>query len=267
MTVHPVEKRILLTLFCLSTLLLPSQKGLDSRQINDLIARSQKRFPQAGLAVTVVKDGRITHLGGYGVTSTRTGERVNEDTLFAIASNSKAFTAAALAILVDESRLHWEDKVIDHIPEFRMYDPYVTAQFTILDLLTHRSGLGLGAGDLLHFPDGSDFTVTDILRALPHLKPVSPFRTRYDYDNLLYVVAGEVVARITQSSWEAFVENRIFKPLGMNRSRGSLQRVGSLTNVAQAHSEINGYLQGIPSYTNETTAAAGGIYASARDMG
>jgi len=103
--------------------------------------------------------------------------------------------------MVDEGKLDWDNKVIDFIPEFRMYDPYVTANFTITDLLTHRSGLGLGAGDLMHFPDGSDFTITDILGSFEHLEPVSAFRTKFDYDNLLYIVAGEVSARISGMSY------------------------------------------------------------------
>jgi len=133
-------------------------------QIDSLVHYALSKFNVAGAAVGVVKDGKIVHLKGYGVKSKATGEPVDVFTNFAIASNSKAFTTTALAILVQEGKLKWTDKVVDHIPEFRMYDPYVTENFNIVDLLTHRSGLGLGMGDLMIFPDGTDFTMEDILK-------------------------------------------------------------------------------------------------------
>ena len=130
-------------------------QGVNSAQIDSLVARVLETTPSVGIGVAVVKDGEFLHSTGYGLRSIEDKKKVDEHTLFAIASNSKAFTAAALSILVDEGKLTWEDKVVDHISEFKMYNDYVTANFTIVDLLTHRSGLGLGAGDLLIFPDGS----------------------------------------------------------------------------------------------------------------
>jgi CubicO group peptidase (beta-lactamase class C family) len=245
-----------------------SVKPLTSTQIDSLVAATQAKMPLAGIAVAVVKDGKVIHAKGYGVTSIKTGEKVNEHTLFAIASNSKAFTTMALAMLVDEGKLNWHNKVVDHIPEFKMYDPYVTANFNIQDLLTHRSGLGLGAGDLMFFPDGSDFTVTDVLKSFQYQKPVSAFRTKYDYDNLLYVVAGEVVARISGMSWADFVEKRIMKPLGMNRSAGVYQTLKDKKNTALPHSAFGGQLKQFDPYTKNdpSLGAAGGIYASVHDL-
>ncbi|GGW21933.1 serine hydrolase [Arenibacter certesii] len=224
--------------------------------------------PNAGIAVAVVKDNEVVHLKGYGVTSILTKEAVDENTLFAIASNSKAFTTTALAILVDEGKLSWDDKVVDHIPEFKMYSPYVTENFNIQDLLTHRSGLGLGAGDLMFFPDGSDFTIGDVLQSFQYQKPVSAFRTKYDYDNLLYVVAGEVVARVSGMGWANFVETKIMDPLGMNRSVGVYQRLQDKNNVAFPHSSENGELRQLEHYTKSDASlgAAGGIYASVNDL-
>ena len=243
-------------------------QGLSSDQIDSLVNKSMSTMPQAGIAVAVVQDGKVTHAKGYGVASISSKEKVNENTLFAIASNSKAFTAATLAILVDEGELNWDDKVVDHIPEFRMYDPYVTANFNIKDLLTHRSGLGLGAGDLMFFPHGNDFTTDDIVRNFQYLKPVSPFRTKYDYDNLLYLIAGEVVARVSGMSWDTFVQERIMKPLGMDRSAAIFQNISDTSNIAFPHSSYKGELKPLERHLklNGTSGAGGGIYSSVNDM-
>src|SRR5690349_8208032 len=208
---------------------------LQSKQIDSLVAKSMSMMPSAGIAIAVVKDGKVVHAKGYGVTSVLTKEKADENTLFAIASNTKAFTTMALAMLVDEGKIKWQDKVIDYIPEFKMYDPYVTANFNIQDLLTHRSGMGLGAGDLMFFPDGSDFTIKDVLKSFQYQKPTSAFRTKYDYDNLLYMVAGEVVSRVSGVPWTDFVEKRIMKPLGMERSAGVYQNLKDKKNVAMPH--------------------------------
>ncbi|HEY4966639.1 MAG TPA: serine hydrolase domain-containing protein, partial [Puia sp.] len=198
----------------LLTCLRSAAQILGPSAIDSLAENARKKFNVPGIAVAVIKDGQIVHMKGYGVRSLNTGLPVDENTLFGIASNSKAFTAFALGILVDEGKISWDDKVRKWIPEFKMYNPYVTEEFTIRDLLTHRSGLGLGAGDLMFFPDSSDFELKDILYNLQFLKPVSGFRTKFDYDNNLYIVAGEVVKRASGVSWEDFVENRIIKPVG-----------------------------------------------------
>ncbi len=243
-------------------------QGLSSQQIDSLVDASFKAMPdQAGIAIAVIKDGKIIHSKGYGVTSIETKSKVDENTLFAIASNSKAFTAATLAILVDEGKLAWSDKVIDYIPEFKMYNPYVTADFTIIDLLTHRSGLGLGAGDLLIFPGSPDITISDILNSFQHQKQVSSFRTKFDYDNLLYIVAGEVVKRVSGMEWTEFVESRIMKPLGMNRSAAAYARIPDRKNIATPHSSETGTLKTISADDNyELIAPAGGIYTSVKDL-
>jgi len=186
-----------------------SQTKVTSGFIDSMVNISLNTFPQAGIGIAVIQDGEVTHLKGYGIRSAESGEQVDENTLFTIASNTKAFTTTALGMLVDQGKLSWDDKVIDHIPEFRMYDPYVTANFTIVDLLTHRSGLGLGAGDLMFYPPGADFTVDDVIQSFQYQTPVSAFRTKYDYDNLLYIVAGEIIHRVSGKSWDQFVEEEI----------------------------------------------------------
>jgi CubicO group peptidase (beta-lactamase class C family) len=259
----------ILSLICLflHVSILSGQK-ISSSQIDSIVQSAMSKMTHVGLAVAVIQDGKVIHSKGYGIASVSSGEKVNDQTLFAIASNSKSITAASLAILVDEGKLDWNDKVVKYIPEFKMYDSYVTENFNIIDLLTHRSGLGLGAGDLLFFPDGSDFGIKDVLNSFQYQKPMSAFRTKFDYDNLLYVVAGEVVARISGMSWAEFVESRIMKPLGMNRTAGVYQNLKDKSNVAIPHSTANGEIKELSTYlkADGSLGAAGGIYSSVNDM-
>jgi len=146
-----------------------------------------------------------------------------------------------------------------------MYNPYVTEEFTIRDLLTHRSGLGLGAGDLMMFPDQSDFTKKDIIHNLRYLKQVSSFRTKYDYDNNLYIVAGEVVAKASGISWEDFIEQRIMQPLGFKSSAASITRLKDRSNSIRPHAPVNGKIETIDIDWSETANAAGGIWSNIID--
>lgn len=239
---------------------------ITGNQIDKLVNTALQKFNVAGTGVAVIKDGKIIHMKGYGLSSVTTNKKVNKHTRFAIASNSKAFTSMALAILVDRKQLKWTDKVVDYIPNFKMYDSYVTANFTIVDLLTHRSGLGLGAGDLMFFPDGANFTMNDVVQSFQYHKPQSGFRTKFDYDNLLYMVAGEVVKQISGKSWSAFVEENIMIPLGMNESAGMYQRLKNKNNVATPHSDIKGKLTPLKAFDLGVGEAAGGIYASISDL-
>ena len=239
---------------------------ITSPQIDSLVEKTMKIFDVPGIAVAIVKDGKIIHEKGYGVTSLNTMQKMNEHTRFGIASNSKAFTTAALGILVDEGKLKWDDKVTDFIPEFKLYAPYVTENFTITDLITHRSGLGLGAGDLMIWPDSSTFTLKDIIHNLRFLKQTSQFRTKYDYDNLLYIVAGEVVARVSGMSWEDFIQTKIMDPLQMTESAPNYDLLKNKNNVIDAHAPVNGKVQVIHRDWKYVADAAGGIYSSVHDM-
>lgn len=240
---------------------------LSTKQIDRLAKRVIKEFSVPGIAVAVVRDDSVIHMKGYGVRSIATRKKTDEHTLFAIASNTKAFTVAALGILVDEGKLKWETKVIDVIPEFRLYNAYVTEDFNIKDLLTHRSGLGEGAGDLMMWPDSAMFTVADIIHNLRYLRQASPFRTKYDYDNLLYVVAGEVIARVSGTSWEEFVETRIMRPLGMTGSAASLKGLKDRSNIIDAHVPVEGRLQVTAKQENRLHNSSGGIYSNINDLG
>jgi CubicO group peptidase (beta-lactamase class C family) len=239
---------------------------LTENQIDTLVTRTMKTFDVPGIAVAVVKDGKVVLSKGYGVRSLNSKLPVDQHTLFGIASNSKAFTGAALAMLVDEKKISWDDKVIKHIPEFKMYNDYVTQEFTIRDLLTHRSGLGLGAGDLMIWPDGSNFTPQDIINNIQYLKPVSGFRTKYDYDNLLYIIAGVVIERVSGLSWQDFIQKKILEPLEMTDTAPSWKRVQNTSNVIDPHVPVDGKLEVIPRYTNTVFDAAAGLYSSVHDM-
>lgn len=251
---------------CFIACIVSHSQPLSSKAIDSLAERSMKAFDVPGIAVAVIKDGKVIHSKGYGVRSLNNMQKVDENTLFGIASNSKAFTAAALGMLVDEGKIKWDDKVRDYIPEFKLYSPYVSEEFTIRDLLTHRSGLGLGAGDLMFFPDSSDFVLKDIIYNLRFLKPVSGFRTKYDYDNNLYIVAGEVIARVSGQSWDDFIEERIMKPIGMSHSAGSFDRLKDKSNIIDGHAPVNGKVQVIARSTLKVGHSAGGINSSIVDL-
>lgn len=238
---------------------------LTPTKTDSLIETAMAKFKVAGTSVVVVKDGKAIHLKGYGVNSIETKEPVNEYTNFQIASNTKAFTATAFSILVDEGKLKWTDKVKNFIPEFKLYDDYVSQNFNIQDLLSHRSGLEAGAGNLMFFPDGSNFTVKDAISSLQYFKPVSAFRTEFGYDDIFYVVAGEIIARVSGMSYEIFVQKRIIEPLQMNRT----QLAGLLkdkSNLASPHITELGSFKTIPYFNIGMGSAAGGIYSNAADM-
>src|SRR4029079_7809380 len=165
----------------------------------------------------VVKDGQVVVAKGFGVKKLGDAAPVDAKTLFGIASNTKLFTATALGLLVEEGKIEWDAPVIRYLPGFQMWDPYVTRELTIRDLLVHRSGLGLGAGDLLWWP-ASTYDRKEIARRLRFIQPATSFRSAYAYDNVLYLVAGEVIEAISGQSWEDFVGSRILAKVGMSGS-------------------------------------------------
>ena len=239
---------------------------LTNSQIDSLVQKTMKTFDVPGMAVAVIKDGKIYHKNTYGVRSLKTGKEVNENTLFGVASNTKAFTTAALAQLIDQGKLSWDTKVTDVIPEFKLHDPYVTAEFTVRDLVTHRSGLGLGAGDLMIFPANNTTTKAEMIHNLRYLKPVSSFRSKFDYDNLLYIVAGEIVARVSGKSYDDYIADNFFKPLGMDRSLLSIPAIAADNNRIDGHAPVNGKLEITGNTFTQLATPAGGIYASINDM-
>ncbi|WP_428330060.1 serine hydrolase [Mucilaginibacter sp.] len=241
-------------------------QGLNEKQIDSLAKRTIQLFQVPGLEIGIIKGGKLIYSKGFGVRSLNSGQTVDPRTLFGIASNTKAFTAAALGILVDQGKIHWDDKVTHYIPEFRLYDNLATREITIRDLLCHRSGLATGAGDLMHDPDSTNFTVKDIIYNLRYIKPSYSFRNKFAYDNNLYLVAGEVIARVSKMRWEDFVEQQILKPLGMVNSAASYNDCKQSLNIIDAHKKINDSIKVVTRYTSEKDDAAGGIYSNVEDM-
>lgn len=228
------------------------------------VARGLQVLQTPGASIAVVKDGRVLFAKGYGLRTLGDTARVDAHTLFQIASNTKAFTTAALAILADEGKLSWDDAVTKFLPGFQLYDPYVTREFTVRDLVTHRSGLGLGAGDLLWFH--SSYNRGEIARRIRFARPVSSFRSAYAYDNVLYIVAGEIFPAAAAQSWDDFVENRIFTPLGMTESGTTTTFFTSTRNAATPHAVEDGKLQAVPLDSVDNISPAGGIASNVADL-
>jgi len=229
------------------------------------VERTMKLFDVPGIAIAVVKDGKVVATQGFGVRKLGAPEKVDGRTLFEVASNSKAFTAAALAMLVDEGKLAWDDPVTKHLPDFQMYDAYVTHEMTVRDLLTHRSGLGLGAGDLLWWPT-TNFSTDEIIHKLRYIRPATSFRSSYAYDNLLYIVAGKIIAAKSGKTWGETIHERILAPVGMVSTTTSLAASAGNPDVANAHSKINDRIAAVKAMPVTNAVGAVGINTNAEDI-
>jgi CubicO group peptidase (beta-lactamase class C family) len=233
--------------------------------LDSYVANSMKTFEVPGIAVAIVKDGKIIVAKGYGVRKLGDSMPVDEHTMFGIGSNTKAFTTAALAGLVDAGKLSWDDPVYQRLPGFVMYDPYVSHEMTIRDLLTHRSGMGLGEGDLLFWPH-STYTRDEIIYKLRFMKPASSFRSHYAYDNLLYMTAGQIIPAVAGVSWDDYIRQNIFAPLGMSHSNISNATFRPGDDYAFPHERVDGKLQVIPFEVLDNAGPAGAINSCAEDM-
>ena len=243
MTIQSIKTAFLSALIFTGSLSPLSAGTLIETELDQIVEKAMTTFNIPGVAVGIINDGKIEHVKGYGVREIGNKSPIKPETMFAIASNSKAFTTTALALVVDDGIIGWDDKVIDYIPNFRLMDPWVTREFTIRDLITHRSGMGLGAGDLMFWPS-TEVSRAEIIQNVRHLKMVSGFRTEYAYDNLLYVIAGEVVGIASGSSYEEFVQSRIIKKLGMDKGcYADLTKLNKNDNIAEPHVEIDGVLK------------------------
>ena len=229
------------------------------------VARVLDAFDVPGAAVAVVHDGRTVLTRGYGTRVLGQDAPVDARTRFGIASNSKAFTATALGMLIEEGRLTWDTPVTDVLPAFALIDPYVTRELTVRDLLVHRSGLSLGAGDLLWWP-ATDLDRAETVRRLRHLPLATSFRSQYAYDNVLYMVAGEVIEAVSGMPWETFVQTRILDRLGMADTRASVGEGIAGPNVAKTYAPVDGVVVPVVPFDGENANPAAGITSTASDM-
>ncbi|MGD2152782.1 MAG: serine hydrolase domain-containing protein, partial [Gemmatimonadales bacterium] len=241
-----------------------AQGTVDLAALDAYFAESGEIFEVPGFAVAIVKDGELVFAKGYGVRELGKADRVDEHTLFAIASNTKAFTAAALAILVDGGKLDWDDRVVEHLPYFQLYDPWVTQEMRVRDLLSHRSGLGTFSGDLLWY--GTSYSRTEVIRRARYLEAAGEFRSDYGYSNLMFLAAGQLIAAVTGMSWDEVVEREFFEPLGMRRTVTSVRDLEGMGNVATPHRERDGWVFPLYWYDWDSMAPAGGIISSVADM-
>ncbi|MGY0504463.1 serine hydrolase domain-containing protein [Luteimonas sp. e5] len=229
-----------------------------------------ERYSLPGIAVGVVRDGEVIHRATRGELVAGSGRAIDADSLFKIASNSKAMTGAMLARLVDQGKLNWDDPVIRHLPDFRMHEDWVSREIQVRDLLIHNSGLPAGAGDLMLWPEPNHFTRADVLHGMRYLRPKWSFRSRYAYDNTLYIVAGEVAAAAAGASYETLMQREVFQPLGLTRCHAGGFARDEVGNVAQPHrrrDDRNVVVNADPEQVPETTmAAAGGVRCSLNDM-
>jgi CubicO group peptidase (beta-lactamase class C family) len=248
----------------------PSLPAPTEQAIDAVVKATIARYQLPGIAVGVVEDGKVAYARGYGETIAGSGDPVTTKTLFKIASNSKAMTASTLARLVQEGRLGWDDPVVKHLPDFAMHDPWVTQHMTVRDLLVHDSGLPEGGGDLMLWPEPNLFDRGDIVHGLRYIKPAYGFRAGYAYDNLLYVVAGQVAAAAGGGSYEEVVRRELFQPLGLDDCRVGEFALADAGSVAQPHMRDDG--RNVPMREDPAvvpaiaSAPAGGIRCSLDDM-
>jgi CubicO group peptidase (beta-lactamase class C family) len=234
------------------------------KEIDEYAARAGQEWKVPGFSLAVVKDDKVVFVKGYGVRELGKTEPVDKDTLFAVASNTKAFTSAALATLVDEGKLRWDDPVTKYLPYFQLYDPYVTREMTVRDLLSHRSGLATFGGDLLWYE--TTYPREEIIRRVRFLKPAYGFRGHYGYQNIMFLTAGEIIPAVTGKSWDDYVREKFFVPLGMTRTVTTFKQLTASQNVATPHNEVDGKVRVIHYSNVDSGGGAAVINSSAAEM-
>lgn len=242
----------------------PPAEAADERvaALDSYVARGVDEWEVPGLAIAVVKDGELVFAKGYGVRELGVDGAVDEHTLFAIGSTTKAMTAASVALMVDEGKVAWDDPVTKHLPGFQLSDPYVTREVTVRDLLTHRAGLG--NADLLWY--GRDRGREEILARVPLIEAAYSLRGGFVYQNIMYLVAGRLAGVVAGSTWEELVAGRLFGPLGMNRTVPNIADTETMDNVARPHDRIEDVVTVIENETADALGPAGTVWSSVSDM-
>jgi CubicO group peptidase (beta-lactamase class C family) len=233
-------------------------RGLDA-----YVEQAMRDWQVPGLAVAIVRHDSVIYAKGFGVREVGRPERVDENTVFAVASNTKAVTATAVGLLVSEGKVAWSDRASKYLPYFQLRDPWATRELTVRDMLGHHAGYGTFQGDLLWY--GSDRSVHDVLAAYRNLEPVSSFRSEYGYNNIMFTAAGEIIPTVTGTPWADFLRQRLLQPLGMTRTTTSVTALASMDNVAQPHTKIGGQIVAIPYRNVDNGPGAAGLNSSVRD--
>lgn len=253
----------LLLLVSLSTVTF-AQSKVDLKKLDRYYSKMTKDWDIPSVAIGIVKDGELVFTGTYGLSEVGHAEKPNANTLYGIASNSKAFTSAIIAMLEQQGKLKWDDKVQDYLPYFQVYDPWVSGHVTIRDLLSHRVGLGTFSGDVIWYK--SDFSAEDIVRRAQYIPQAFDFRAGYGYSNIMYIAAGEVIRAVTGKSWSENVKELIFNPLGMERSITSPKMLKSLGNYVTPHAREQEVNIPIDWVDWEEVGALGGVISSVNDL-
>ena len=259
-----MKKYLALITTLIITTSLASQSDLDLGALDTYFKEMVQDWEVPSATIGIVKDGQIIFTGNYGVKEIGENEAPDENTLYAIASNSKAFTTALIGMLVEEGKLNWNDKVKKHLPYFELYDAWVSQEVTVRDLLCHRVGLGTFSGDVIWYK--ADLTSEEIIRRIKHLPPVYDFRAGYGYSNLMYITAGELINKITGKTWGENIKERILKPLGMDRTITTVKNLDAKGNYATPHARENDKNVAIEWEDWEQIAATGGIISSVDDI-
>lgn len=228
------------------------------------VENSRKDWKIPGMAIGIVKNGQIVYAKGFGETKLGNGEKVNENTVFSIASVSKNITAAALALMVDRGQINWDDKIVEHIPWFQMKNPWITREMTIRDALTHKVGIGRILGNRLQFMTNQ--TRDEVLFQMRYMDLEKPFRTSFVYSNIIYSLAGQIIEYVDGRTWDTFLEEEFFMPLKMENSSTNLMALKNKKNIAYPHQEIEGQIQEIQRRNWDNAGPAGGINASVKDL-
>ncbi|MGH7783135.1 MAG: serine hydrolase domain-containing protein, partial [Candidatus Binatia bacterium] len=229
---------------------------------DEYVNKAMKDWDVPGMAIAIVKDDKVLYAQGFGLREVGKTAPVDEHTIFAIGSSSKAFTATSIAMLVDDKKLKWDDHVSEYLPKFQLFDPYVTREMTVRDLLTHR--IGLERGDQLWY--ATAYSRDDVLRRIRYLEPSSSMRSKFGYQNIMFLAAGQIIPSVTGKSWDDFVTERIFTPLGMKETGTTIRTLSNSSDVSTPHQKIDGKLQPVPWRLIDNIGPAGSINSNVVDM-
>src|SRR5690349_9285412 len=257
-------KKILLTSSFVAFVFITLQAQVDFKKLDAYYTQALKDWDIPGMSVAIVKNGKVVFSKGYGLKEVGKMEKPDENTLYAIASNSKAFTTAIIAQLVEEGKLSWDDKVRKHLPYFELYDPWVSEETTVRDLLCHRVGLGTFAGDIIWYR--STLSAEEIIKRAKYIPKAYNYRAGFGYSNVMYITAGEIIRKVTGKTWSQNVQERFFQPLQMTRSISTTKDLNTKGNFASPHGLFDEKHKPIAWEDWEGIAATGGIISSVSDM-